>query len=139
MLLTDPRPRQGASEFAHFNCQTEALGRLHLPKDLGLERRSLGRGVSRNHSRDGNTRPPAVSRKQPVVFLVVTDPEPNDSFLGVQADGAERQAHANGPLTANAFEVQRRMLRIRLQQLKVLTRELLNVGGKLVEGTPEAP
>jgi len=50
-----------------------------------------------------------------VVFRVCTDPEPDDSVVNVDPESSVAKAHTNRSEPADLFEVQRRMLRIRLE------------------------
>jgi hypothetical protein len=72
-----------------------------------------------------------------VILFVRANPKPQNSIGGVQTYCSMRKADSNGPVLADTFEMQRRVLRISLQQLIVGTRELLEFGREFVEGTPK--
>ncbi len=76
--------------------------------------------------------------EDPVILFVRSDPKPQDAIGRLHSDCSMRQANANGPVLTNTLEMKRWMVRICLQQLIVVTRELLKFGGEFVKGAPEA-
>ena len=59
---------------------------------------------------------------QSVVFCMGADPKPDNAVRCAYSKRTIMQSNASGPETTNLFEMQRRMLWIRLQKLKGFVR-----------------
>jgi hypothetical protein len=68
---------------------------------------------------------------------VGSNPEPHDADWRVDAEGAMRGADANRPEATDAFEMERRMTGVRLQDLVVGAGQSLQVSFEIVEMSPE--
>jgi len=72
-----------------------------------------------------------------LVFFVRADPTPQDSLFELLAKRSIVSPDPNGPINTGFLEVKRGMTRIGIQQVEVLSRELLNLRRKRVEEPPE--
>jgi len=73
-----------------------------------------------------------------VIFGVRPDPEPEQAVIVFGGQRTIAAPDTSGPEAANFLEIQRRMIRVALQKLKILVGQLLYFGRKAVIGLPEA-
>lgn len=66
-----------------------------------------------------------------------TDPEPENAFGGIDTKCTMAQANSNRPVRAYSLQMERRMLRIGLEQLIVGTGKLLEFRCEFVEVPPK--
>ena len=78
-----------------------------------------------------------LRRKELDVFVVLSDPAPENAALEVFAEGAIATANSHRPVASGLLQMKRWMPRILFQQFVILTGELLNLRGKLAEELPE--
>jgi hypothetical protein len=65
------------------------------------------------------------------------DPELKQTPLMLDSEGSMILAYARGPIAPNSLELQRRMARVRFQQLEILTGKFLDMAGQLRARRPE--
>ena len=73
-----------------------------------------------------------------VVVAVITDPEPVHTVRLGQAERPMMKAYTHAVHLAEQLELQRRVPEVLLQKLKVLSRERLDLCGKVIKALPEA-
>src|SRR5262245_15313360 len=74
---------------------------------------------------------------EPIVVCMAADPEPQNAIRGVHRQCAIVRPHACGVKAANAFEMQRRVLRIGLEELELLVGKGPDLFWQLVVGAPD--
>ena len=67
-----------------------------------------------------------------------SDPEPNDPVWRIDAENSMGGADASGPKATDAFEVERWMAWVGLQELVVCAGDRLHVRGKIGKESPES-
>jgi hypothetical protein len=80
----------------------------------------------------------AYSLQKLVVVSVGADPEPDDGVIVIEAEGAVVSPDADGPKLTNSFEMQRRVMRIGFEKLKVFVRQFTDAVRETAIMSPEA-
>jgi len=75
---------------------------------------------------------------EPIVVCMATDPEPEDAIRDVDRQCAIVRTNARGMEAANAFEMERWVLRIGLEELELFVGKEADLLWQLVIGSPEA-
>ena len=76
-------------------------------------------------------------RNDSVVFGMRADPSPQEAFLGLFCECAIIATNSDGPIITDSLEMKRWVIRIGFQELEILSRKILNLGGQLVEQCPK--
>ena len=80
---------------------------------------------------------PLRGLEQGIVVRVSADPEPEYTRVDFQSKGPVLSSYSYRTKSANLFEMQGRMLRIRFQQFKLLPRQFTTSERQFVESNPE--
>jgi len=62
---------------------------------------------------------------QPLVLFMRSNPEPKNTLARINSEGTKVRTDSHGPVFANTLEMKRWMLRVRFQQLIIVSCELL--------------